>query len=767
MRWTSGFITGIAAVLASTSAQAETSPIDAHLRCMLEDAPAGLRNAVGAEAGRYFQGQSGAEQGFKDAVSAVIADCGRRQGWSTEVRSKAAEHLWYLSLDGAFSIALRNASIDPKAVVAFGQTLPEADRRPFFAPNAPLSDAFRTRIVNALAAAGFKVSDPAVAKGMTDYLSVSAALNITEGQLLEAVGGPARPAIAREDPRTCLIQRVPAEHAKLVAAIRRSSFPEENHPPSALAEDPYRKAAAERCVTSEGWAPAYQSAAASLLYGEVRAQLYGDRLRQQGLELSGLEAFIARQSLDRLLHLKWLSPNSREFNTEFAELARLVPQPLRDETQRQLLLKFIKNRAEADRAITTFAAIGRSDPSRYLSQEWQVLPALEASRPVIRERALTSQEKSEVSRLRAAYSAHVLKGGKRIADLQRLNELAQTGDRAAMIAVRDALAFGVPYDLSSEYIGLDIDITPFRRLTERLAAMWTAMIWHRFGYDDASRKYMKACVGGLYGEVYKHEKDGVAARLGSNGEIVPVNSEGIVMDDTADGCGFTLLGVAAAQAPKGSTVLEYYDKRGSFAALGNRAERGDFAITGVRFNPIMGNTFFLAEKFANHLKLRRSGLLFDSRTGQRTFSTPTLAVTYPWYEHYAAETGQTHLLQSADAQGNAAIAARLRSEATAQVARWNRALAAFKEQPGNDARKWELMYAASALGGGFWEEYKRLVPDRTLASGSAQIVGSGAGSSGYREVEVRSYDSNGTYTGSTRMSAAWADIMKMTSAPPR
>lgn len=569
-----------------------------------------------------------------------------------------------------------------------------------------------------------------------------------------------------EDPRTCLIARVPADHAKLVETIRRSLFPNEPARGETVGEDTYRENAAKRCIASEGWSSSYTRPAATLLYGEVRAQLIGPRLRQAGFDLTRLDTHIAARSLKELLHLEWLSPRDSTFGDDWKVITGLLGRKPADAPQQELLLKYVQNRAIAERGLQVFAVMSRPDSTRYVSEDWQVLPALEANRPVIRERALTKEERSEVSRLASTFAKHPNQGGKRLATLQRLMELAQSGDKAAMIAARDALGYGVPYDVDTEYIHLDIFQDPFRRLTERLAAMWTAMIWHRFGYDDASRKYMKACVGGLYGEVSKHEADGVAASLDSDGTVIPVNSQGLRMDASEDGCGLTLLGVPAAQA-QGRKVLQYYDKRGSFAQLGNREPRGDFAISGVRFVPIMGDVKFMQAKFERHLSMRRSGMLFEPSTGHYTFSTPTLIVTRPWYEHYALETGQYSLVNQADAQGNAVIAKRIREENTRLSNNWKNALALFKANPNNEGYRTSLMYAASALGGGFWTEYTRLTASSSPVSAAPRMIGSGTGSSGYREVEVRSYDSNGTYTGSTRMSAAWADIMKMTSAAGR
>lgn len=765
----------LASAMTPAAAQAATPAAAAspHVLCLSEQTSAADRKSAGDAARAMIEGQNGADTRLRGAVKKLVDACTARERWSPQISAAASNHLWFMLLEGTLGLGLDSAGLDRDALLAFAERLPEADRKPFFSSAEPMSAAFRARISNLIGQARLKGDSPALRPVMIDYLYTAGNMRATGEHLTRISGKPGGPvpvaggaAPPAEDPRACLIARVPADHEKLVQSIRRQVFPGEVTG-TTIPEDPYRKAAAERCVDSEGWPVAYTATAADLLFGEVRAQLIGPRLKQQGYDLARLDSYLTSQTAERLHRLKWLSERNQDFSRDWSLLTGLVGQQPRDPAQKELLLQYVRNRSEADRALKIFAAVQQINTGSYISQGWQVLPALEASRPVIRERVLSKEEKAEVARLARSYAAGYQQGGRTLPELQRLMDLGQSGDKAAMIAARDALARGVPFDLSSHYSDLNIDTTPFRMFTERLTAIWTAMIWHRFGYDDASRRYMKPCVGGLYGEVYKHEKDGVAAMLASDGTVRPVNSQGIQMDQSADGCGFTLLGVPAAQA-RGATVLQFYDKRGSFGALGNRAPARDFAITGVRFSPMMGDARFLQSKFEEHLTMRRAGLMYDARSGLRTFATPTLLVTMPWYNHYARETGQLAKLDQADAQSNEAIAARLRAEARSRVAAWERALERHKEEPLNQTRRDQLMYAASALGGAYWQEYKRLVPDpQPVITDAPRMVGSGAGSSGYREVEVRSYDRNGTYTGSTRMSAAWADIMKMTSGPPR
>lgn len=775
----------VAALLPLLLLSAQSIPIQAGsgdealqpaLRCFTVDAKPALVSAITAAGQQFYDGKSPSDAAFKGAVSALAADCAARLGWQGPVRDAATAYLWFMANEAILAQRLGAAGIRPEALIAFAQALPEADRRPFFDPRSQPDAAFRQRMIAALGKAGFITADPRRADMMVDYIYARGALNSMGGLFAATLAQPSGTSVQAAangraplgDPRECLIARAGPDYEKLTLSVRKSLFPGEVSA-ATIHEEILEQAIAADCVLTRGWPLAYEESARSFLFSDTRARLLGQRLRQQGFDLTRLDAYIAAQPNKRQHVLKWLYPKDQDYPREFAMLTGMLNKAPQGDVQNEMMRKYINNRADADRMLSIFEDMKRIDTAAFISHSWQVLPALEASRPVIRERVLDKNERAEVGRLARAYSAPVTSGGKRLADLQRLFELAQSGDKAAMIAARDAVARGIPYDLSKHYSYFNVTEIPFRLFTDRLAAMWTAMIWHRHGYDDGSRKYMKACVGGLYGDILHHEKDGVGAILGAGGVVIPVNSQGITMDPSADGCGFTLLGTPAAQA-KGAKVLQFYDMRGSFGGLGNRKESGDYAITGVRFSPILGDAAFLENKFAEHMRLRRSGLLFESRTGGYTFATPTLIVTLPWYEHYARETGRFGDMQRADASANQAIAAKLRSEGQAKVDRWNRALEAFKADRNSYDKQVALQYAASDLGGSYWQEYRRLVPDpyaSSSTSGPARMVASGTGSSGYREVEVRSYDSNGTYTGSTRVSAAWADIMKMTSSAPR
>jgi hypothetical protein len=121
-------------------------------------------------------------------------------------------------------------------------------------------------------------------------------------------------------------------------------------------------------------------------------------------------------------------------------------------------------------------------------------------------------------------------------------------------------------------------------------------------------------------------------------------------------------------------------------------------------------------------------------------------------------------MEAADAKASTAIAERRAADSARRVRNWDSALARFNSDQKSEQYQTALMYAAAELGGDYWKEYQRLVPPSSVSVGPPSIPGTGLTGGDYREVEVRSYDSSGTYTGSTRMSAAWADIMKMTSA---
>ncbi len=471
-----------------------------------------------------------------------------------------------------------------------------------------------------------------------------------------AVAASAQFTLAADDPRTCLIDQASAADRK-AHTERVVQWLDKTVYTSGHSLDQLSAAMADRCIITRKWHPAYRRAAQTLALREGFVRVIDARMKQQGLDVASLESFVRALPYDQLGVYEWLNERDAGFAKRWqAAIAKLSRKPEGD-VQKKLVLEYLKNRAEAEKQLRNFARLNGPEANQFLYENWQILPALEASRPVIRERTLSAAEQAEVAQLRKLYFSPAAQGGNKLEHLQRLVELGQSGNREAMIAARDALGKGMPLAMDIEYLNLNLDNALPRQLTSRLAAIWTAMIWSRFGYDDAARKYMTPCVGGLFGEVYKDKKLGVAAYLHNDGTVRQVNSNGIEMDATADGCGFTLLAKSAVGGvPKGAQRLQYYDKPNSFGAAGDRRPSQDYYITGAQFSPVMGDRSFIEQKFAAHLALRRKGIVYNLKSGGYNFATPTWQITKPWYERYALETGRLGLLQEADAATVKAIA---------------------------------------------------------------------------------------------------------------
>lgn len=576
-----------------------------------------------------------------------------------------------------------------------------------------------------------------------------------------------------EDPRICLIEQASAADKK-TQAERVIRWLDQVPGETGHTLDQISAAMADRCIVTRKWHPAYRRAGKSLALSEGFVRILTARLNQQALDVNGLDSFIRDLPYGQLGDYKWLNEKDASFAQKWQTVISKLSHKPNGNAQKTLILEYLRNRAEAEKQLRNFGRLNGPQANQFLYESWQVLPALEASRPVIRERLLSAAEQQEVVKLRKAYFTLDRDGGNKLEHLQRLVELGQSGNREAMIAARDALGKGPPLAMTMEYLDLNLNTDFPRDLTKRLAAIWTAMIWSRHGYDDAGRQYMAACVGGLFGEVHKDKKLGVAAYLHNDGTIRQVNSNGLEMDKTADGCGFTLLGKSVTSgAPKGAQVLHYYNKPRSFGAAGDRDKSGDFYITGAQFSPIMGDNAFVEKKFADHLALRRKGMVYNLDTGQYNFGTPTWLVTKPFYERYALETGRLGLLEQADAATVKAIADKYAALWKKREENWTKSKDAYQADPYNQTKLDEFQNLSSGLGGAKWQEFKRLVPNWQPQSvvGAAQTTGNAGGgyggNGGNNTVEVRTYNSSGTYTGSSRVSAVWADIMKMTSGPPR
>src|SRR5262249_30592306 len=128
------------------------------------------------------------------------------------------------------------------------------------------------------------------------------------------------------------------------------------------------------------------------------------------------------------------------------------------------------------------------------AEMWMLLPLFEANRPVITQRKLSGAEKSEAKKLSKAYIDYrTMNTTRTMAALARMRELASSGDKDAMIAIREALQEGdAPLDYIAKFDPRDKDNWFFKYLAQVQAAQWTAEIWSLYGYEDAGRQSINA-----------------------------------------------------------------------------------------------------------------------------------------------------------------------------------------------------------------------------------------------------------------------------------
>lgn len=409
-------------------------------------------------------------------------------------------------------------------------------------------------------------------------------------------------------------------------------------------------------------------------------------------------------------------------------------------------------------------------------EPWTILAAIESSRPAFTVRALTEAERAELPTLLRAYRG----AGKTSATLARLTELGETGDREAMIAVRDALSSGPPRDTLAAFDGAAEARDYYATLSRVLAALWTAHLWQMHGFERAGLPLMSACVAGLQND------RGYILALPDGNRDGRRDMPGEGLNDRQLGCGFVLQSVRQQYIPPGMTVrpedrLPYYRDDPKY---GGTYPNDDVYIIGARFFPVWGDGAFLEARFQAFLGRLRQGFFLE--TGPQGFApgtkaSPAFRLSTAFYYGYAERTGRSDLIAAARAEGRV-----VKAEANAQSDRdaaFARARAA-EDKRRNDIAQWEgwmadtrarsvqpsmaLMTLSSTLGGEYWDQYVALAggsPTARLAT--AAPAGGGAAPSSYRPVEIRTYDASGTYTGSTQTSAFWADVLKMTAPPPR
>jgi hypothetical protein len=585
----------------------------------------------------------------------------------------------------------------------------------------------------------------------------------------------AAPAVAREgaDPRKCLIDDAPQTERdtflRLVGQWVSTSD-------LTISQQGYAWLTQRRvvCQRRENWQPALDPILKSITSSTFYIEEASAKLAPSRLDITSIQPYLAGKTPDQLTTIHWskaVDPTlKRQIETQ--NRRQLTP------TEAKALHDLITWSADIETKVLDFAWARQATNTATLTQRWQLLPVIEANRPQIIRRTLTRAEQNQAKSLSATYLRDNQQ--RTTANLKVLTELAQSGDREAMIAVRDALAsrFG-PSDLYAFYSRLNMTSDVLQVYLSVLAAQWTAHIWDMYGYEDAGRNAMSACIEGLYGKIREDVNNGASARLSGN-EIIGVNQSGESFGSSANVCGFKVLGAPAydtrvsngrerfeSRLPAGAVAIRYYDVTGS----GSRRQRGDYFVTGIQFNPIIGDQKAIDQRYTEHLGERRAGSFGDASRNQFKILTKAALINYNWLQQYALDTGRLQELELADTAFKTDRDRRVLEYQAVALRQWNEALAKYNsEAPYPSATTVdELQSAASKAGPQYWQQFRRLVPERVptqIATASTANYGT-AGSANNQRVEVRNYNSSGTYVGSTTTSAVWADIMKMGSGPPR
>lgn len=585
----------------------------------------------------------------------------------------------------------------------------------------------------------------------------------------------ATPAQARDsaDPRKCLIDDAPqAERDNFLRLVQRwVQTSDLTISQQGFAWLEQRRAI---CHRRENWQPALEALTKSITASTFYKEEALAKLASSNLDLSSIQPYLAGKTVDALSTLYWsraIDPAMKR-QIETANRRQLTP------TEQETVLKLITWSAGIEKNVIEFGWARQATNTATLTQPWQLLPTIEANRPQIVRRALTRAEQSRAKSLSASYVRDHTQ--RTTANLKVLTDLAQSGDLEAMIALRDALASRfAPRDLEDFYSRLSMTSDVMRIYLSILAAQWTAHIWDMHGYEDAGRKAMSACIEGMYGTVREDVNNGVATHFEGD-EIIGVNQSGESFGSSANVCGFRVLSALAydtkvvngrerftSRLPQGAVAIRNYTTTGTR----DRRQRSDYYVTGVQFTPIIGDQAEIDKRYNDHVRARRAGSFGDASRNQFKVLTRAAAINYNWVQQYALDTGRVRELELADASFKADRDAIIQAYQNESMQKWDRALAKFNAEAPNPTTATinELQNAAARAGSQYWQQFERLVPERAparLAATSPTGVSSQAPANNLR-VEVRNYNSSGTYVGSTTTSAVWADIMRMGSGPPR
>lgn len=372
--------------------------------------------------------------------------------------------------------------------------------------------------------------------------------------------------------------------------------------------------------------------------------------------------------------------------------------------------------------------------------------------------------------------------GQTAAALLRLKALAESGDREAMILMREAVRRGPPIDFRMKFANTPATDKFMETLSGALAGLWTAHLWEIHGYENNGLKFIKACHRSLVDE---NGKTTARVQRGPDGDTGVLSD--LLIDKTSLGCGFRLRGKTVVQKipvetvartinlewgthrPKGVRVFEVYNHE-IVNKRYYRRKPEDFYIVGALFYPVWGDDAFLKNAYMDHVNARSAGLVKNATSGDihpSDLYSANMLLTLPWLEHYAVENNRGAELAASDREAEKWQRRDDERRRGATIAFWESQMAEFRKAP-KTFDTYQLSISAGSLGGEYWTKYQSLLEEhRPAAKVSAPIGGNAATYNAGERVEVRAYDRSGTYQGSTTTSAFWADVMKMTSSPAR
>jgi hypothetical protein len=378
-------------------------------------------------------------------------------------------------------------------------------------------------------------------------------------------------------------------------------------------------------------------------------------------------------------------------------------------------------------------------------------------RPKIRPRALNPQEKSEISRLSAQFVGMPNKEARyrditsyyrdygRASDLAagphsallRLMELGESGDREAMIAARDALAFG--WGKGPMFAALNQGSQATIRMSDvmsdglRLALVgyWTAQIWHRFGPERGlgAEIGMRACL-----LPFKNFFDASWRGDYKPDERIATRAKTFVAD-----CGFSIrypgsfrkAGSSQRSWEKDGRNNAYFSTLGDL--IGNWVRVGgqpDFQIS--EFRATIGDPAFELLRYRNLLE--GVGYLEPNLKGESGYKLTE--GEWAWVNDYRARTGETYHW------GNALYSMR-------QIANFAEYRRAKEAKELAEARQRRPDFETDSER----RSRRRFEWDQALRSGTmftGQLPSAG--------VTVRNYDRNGNYLGSTVTTRGEAEL---------